>query len=505
MRAKRVRHALGIAIVLFWAAMMVLLARREQEARRPREAPPVDWQATAACSSGPGGKREEWLGVYLNGSKLGYAVNTTQPMAAGYRVAVRSHIILPVQGEMRAVDLDSSADIDSAHHLRTFDARMRSDLQDLHVQGKTEPGKLALTIETGGTKSTRTVPLSKPIVIPDAITQVLARQGKLRPNTLHKFEIFDPMSLAPGEATIAIKGMEKVAGVEKPVDALRAEIVYKGFHTTAWLTPEGDTLKEESSMGLTMVRQTREAAMQSAPISPSADLIMQVAIPTNIPIRHPRSTRLLRADLTGVDFENLTLATDNQKVENTETGQVEIRAEEPDPDQAPTLPVRAPGMAPYLAADAFVQSDAPAIKAAAKEAAGGETNSWKAAVAINKWVNHALKKSPTISVPSALDVLRTREGDCNEHTTLFVALARAQGIPAEICAGIVYVNDSFFYHAWPRVWVGRWVSMDPTFGQDVADATHIELVHGGLDRQAEIMRLVGRLHVRVISFEEKKR
>ena len=33
----------------------------------------------------------------------------------------------------------------------------------------------------------------------------------------------------------------------------------------------------------------------------------------------------------------------------------------------------------------------------------------------------------TISVPSAVQVLETLAGDCNEHTVLYVALARALG------------------------------------------------------------------------------
>ena len=44
-------------------------------------------------------------------------------------------------------------------------------------------------------------------------------------------------------------------------------------------------------------------------------------------------------------------------------------------------------------------------------------------------VNALLEKKPTVSLPSALEVLRTRVGDCNEHTALYVAMARAAGHP----------------------------------------------------------------------------
>ncbi len=44
-------------------------------------------------------------------------------------------------------------------------------------------------------------------------------------------------------------------------------------------------------------------------------------------------------------------------------------------------------------------------------------------------VNALLEKKPTVSLPSAREVLRTRVGDCNEHTALYVAMARAARHP----------------------------------------------------------------------------
>jgi transglutaminase-like putative cysteine protease len=110
-------------------------------------------------------------------------------------------------------------------------------------------------------------------------------------------------------------------------------------------------------------------------------------------------------------------------------------------------------------------------------------------------------RKPVVSIPSALEVLKQREGDCNEHTALYTALARAAGIPTRMAAGIVYLEKGFYYHAWPEVWLGRWTAVDPTFNQFPADATHIRFIAGGLDRQSEILRLVGKLKVEVLEYQ----
>ena len=122
-------------------------------------------------------------------------------------------------------------------------------------------------------------------------------------------------------------------------------------------------------------------------------------------------------------------------------------------------------------------------------------------------MNALLEKKPTVSLPSALEVLRTRVGDCNEHTALFVALARAAGIPARINVGLVAVRSAFYYHAWPEVYIaegkerGFWLPVDPTLNQFPADATHVRLARGGLDKQAAILPLIGRVKMTILDLQ----
>jgi hypothetical protein len=117
--------------------------------------------------------------------------------------------------------------------------------------------------------------------------------------------------------------------------------------------------------------------------------------------------------------------------------------------------------------------------------------------AANGWVHRRLEKEIALTVPSAVQVLERRRGDCNEHTVLYVALARSLGLPARTAVGVVHVNGSFYYHAWPEVWLGEWVAVDPTLGQFPADASHLRFLHGGLARQVELVRLIGRLRLEV--------
>ena len=87
-----------------------------------------------------------------------------------------------------------------------------------------------------------------------------------------------------------------------------------------------------------------------------------------------------------------------------------------------------------------------------------------------------------LTLYSASMVLEKRVGDCTEHTQLFIALARSVGIPAREVSGLAYMGDGyrcFVWHAWAEVALdGHWVQVDPTFGEPVADPTHIKLSCG---------------------------
>ena len=110
------------------------------------------------------------------------------------------------------------------------------------------------------------------------------------------------------------------------------------------------------------------------------------------------------------------------------------------------------------------------------------------------------------SLTSALEVLHTRVGDCNEHTALYVALARALDIPARVAVGLVHLHGAFYYHAWAEVYLeengrGLWLPVDPTLNEFPADATHIRLSRGGLEKQAAILGLIGRATLTFVDLE----
>jgi transglutaminase-like putative cysteine protease len=277
---------------------------------------------------------------------------------------------------------------------------------------------------------------------------------------------------------------------------------FSGVAGTSWITDVGEVVREESPIGMMVVRETAERAQAMAvPGRVQTDLLVASAIvPKGGPrIDDPTSVERLRVRLTGADaLSGPDQQGAGQSVEGDVFEIVDARKLVPSPlDDA---------AAAFTSPEPFLESDAPEIRAEVERALPGVVGERARAERLVRYVHSLVEKKPTVSLPSALEVLRTRVGDCNEHTALYVAMARAAGLPARIATGLVAIHSAFYYHAWAEVYVaeggrGLWLPVDPTLNQFPADATHIRLARGGLDRQAAILGLVGKAEMTVLALD----
>ncbi len=182
--------------------------------------------------------------------------------------------------------------------------------------------------------------------------------------------------------------------------------------------------------------------------------------------------------------------------------QVTVSARAPaaaQPEKDARRPVAAtPQLRDFLEPTPEIDADHPAIRDLAREAVGSTAGVFAASSRLAHLVYQRLDKVFGQSRDRASEVLRAGKGDCTEHALLFVALARAAGIPARGVHGLVYAEyddrvPALYWHAWAEVKDGDdWIAVDPTFDQPVADATHIALGRG---TQVDSVGLLGALAV----------
>ncbi len=450
------------------------------------------------------GSGAEWRGIYYRDEKIGFTVSQTIVKEDGFELEEDGRLQMSLLGATTAATLRTTARVDRAFALRSFEFSLDPGTGAIQVRGQVDGLRLQIAVTTpSGTRTEERV-LTEPLLLSLNMPRRLASEG-LRRGAHYQWMVFDPATLSNARVVVDVGARELVRIGGRPLPAFRVETEFSGIHTTSWVTDTGDVVREESPMGLITVRESPERARAMAvPFQIRKDLMDAAAVvpDTKRRIDDPRDVRMLRLRLDGMssaigssaDLQGVGQSVDGDIVELRETQSLK-----PGPSD--------PEAAKFLAPEAFIESDAPEIVAEAAIAVQGVTGSRARVERLTRYVNSILEKKPTVSLPSAREVLRTRVGDCNEHTALYVAMARALGIPARIAVGLVYVRGAFYYHAWPEVYVdegkdrGLWLAVDPTLNQFPADVTHLRLARGGLEKQAVILPLIGRLKMTVLDME----
>lgn len=480
------KKIISALILLFWFVMLGFLIERTY--LRPSSVIALD----AATEEGVRAT-DEWFGIYQQGAKIGYAHSKTIPEAETYHFVEESEMDILALGTVRSVKTTINSYTTMNFLLKYFDFTLQSDMTTMTIKGAVLGKKLVLDITTGGQTRTEKIQLASPPYLSPNIKPAILLLG-LETGKTYRFPLFNPATMSTEEATVFIESKEllKIGNTQQTVYKLKES--FQGMEALSWVTQDGETIKEESPLGYVLLRENMAEAKKRSAGGPVVDVISLVMIPSD-PIKDPARTTYLKARLKDVPLQGFQLDGDRQMLQGDV---IEIRTQ--DYPTAYSLPYTGKEEAEYLLPNVLIQSDDKRIMQQAAKILAGEKNAHEAAWKLNDWVFSSLNKKPVISIPSALEILKQREGDCNEHTALYTALARASGIPTRMAAGIVYMGGGFYYHAWPEVWLGHWMAVDPTFNQFPADATHIRFVTGNLDKQADIVKLVGKLKVEILEY-----
>lgn len=489
---RRVTRPLSYVALVAWVACMGVLLHRAYLQASP---------ANLATDLARYGTEAEWRGVYYRGEKVGFTVGQIVPVDGGFELQEDGRLQMSLLGATTPAAIRTTARVDQAFQLRSFDFSLDPGTGPLALSGTVDGLTLTVTIRSAGSERTETRTLKEPPALMLNMARRLASAG-LKAGATHELMVFDPATLSNQPVKVRVHDREIVAASGRPLPAFKVDLAYSGLTTTAWITDTGAIVREESPLGLMSVRETPEQARQMAVSARVRSDMLQAAaiVPTlRVPVTEPTDVVRLKVEFSGVDLAGFDFAGATQRM----TGAV---LDVTDPRTLTAGPAD-PSRLRYLQPETLIESDDPEIIEQARRIVGGATDARTKAERLVREVNAMLDKKPTVSLPSAKEVLRTKVGDCNEHTALYVAMARAAGLPARINVGLAMVRGAFYYHAWPEVWIddgpsrGYWLPVDPTFNQFPADATHLRLLQGGLDRQTAILPLIGQLKLTVLEAE----
>ena len=241
-------------------------------------------------------------------------------------------------------------------------------------------------------------------------------------------------------------------------------------------------------------------SVQSLHLTPRRDA-SQRAIEWNITAPGRRQEQI---DAHGNVAHLLTIDSPHREIHILVRGVVETSDTESRQDDGPLSPLA------YLAPTALTAPNED-IKAFALQALAAAKDPRARAEALAQAVHRAVRYKPGTSdvQDSAAMVFKSGEGVCQDHAHVYLASARAVGMPARYVSGYLYTGDASdaASHAWVDVWLGAdlgWQSLDVTHqcpavrtycrlavGRDYLDAAPVRGVrHGGSGEKMEAKVLV---------------
>jgi hypothetical protein len=470
---------------------------------------------------------ESWMGIYMEGIKVGYSHNKESVFSEEGETFTRSSSEswmrvsrlggAPVEIASSQESLYRSEEIPVEVVIRT-----KMSESEIVISAKIQEDKILFSM---GEKLIKELAYSEKFYLGIPVEKII-REGDLKPGKTFTFRILDPLSRSIKESSFQVIGREDVLVLGEKLNLWHVRTEMTSIIPVVvdeWMDDEGviwKSISRASFMTTTSIRMPKKKAMETS--EENLDIAFSTILHSNVLFENPRQVRKVTYKLSGVPAESIknfpyddgsqVLLESHQDFSIVQTVSQIFREEE-----AIAFPVTEEKFQEYLEPTSFCQSNDSEIVKMAQDIVGEEKNAWKAAKRIALWVAREMTPNYDVGFATAAEILKNREGDCSEHTVMAVALCRAVGIPARAAVGIMYADGIFAYHMWPEVYVGRWIGLDAKWiaedketGEFYTDATHLKFGRSSLDEKIfeemvqAISEIIGNLQIEIIDYHQGK-
>jgi hypothetical protein len=470
---------------------------------------------------------ETWMGVYMQGVKVGYSHNKEFGLVKDGKTFQKSiqeswMRVSRMGGDPVEISTSQDALYDPERNPVETTIRTKLSLSETVIKAEVKSNRIVFL---SGDKITKELPYTEKFYFGVPFEVIIEEEG-LSAGMEYTFNILEPLTQSLIDISFKVLQKESVLILGEHMSLWHVRTTMTEIFPIVideWIDEEGEVWKSISDAGFlhtTSIRMPKEKALEMS--DQNLDIAFSVLIESNVEFVFPQEIKKITYKVSGIPVEKIKgLPFDgaSQRLLEVKEDHALIQTQSLvfTEKKAIPFPVEGEEFTKYLASTTFCQSDDIEVRRIAKDIVGDERNSWVAAKKIAEWVSLEMEPNYDVGFASAKEVLENREGDCSEHTVLMVALCRSVGIPARAAVGVMYGQGIFAYHMWSEVYVGGWVGLDAKWltvdkqsGEYYTDATHFKLGISALDEgifqemgQA-MSEVIGKLKLEVMEYSEDK-
>ncbi len=478
--------------------------------------------------------KETWDAVYIEGAKAGYFQTTTREIERDGQKFLACNQAMRIgvkrEGQVVTLRIDNGDEETPDGKVVGVSMTQYAGAGKLAQTGRVEDGQLILRTSAGG--EVRKTPWDGSVI--GLVRQEhIFQEKKVKPGDHFSYASYEPTLQVVATMQVTVKEPEEVDVLEAhgtkaervKKKLVRVEVVPDKVKVdgrplqlpgmTGWLDDHLQIIRSETNqegLGRFTVFRTTQAVAEEEGAAPALlpDLLINNLIPLNRTIPHPATAKevVYHIHLKGDDDPTDAFSQDaRQKAMNIDGEAFDLRVRAVR-DPLETTDGKGPG-AEFLKSTYFLDSGNDEIKALATKIVGDETDPWRMAQRIEKWVHEHMKVSTAIDYIPASHTVADLRGDCRQYAMLTAALCRAAKLPARTALGLVYDKDAakgpvLAFHMWTEVWVqGQWMGIDAVWGEGGVGADHIKITdHSWSDTKTlaplgAVTRVMGKIQVEV--------
>lgn len=464
---------------------------------------------------------EEWMEIYLSGSKIGYAHYSLIRKDDLIHSMMKTRMQFSRGSMTLKLETDQGTVESIKGQPRKFSMRTMMAGIPVVTIGEIAEGKVSVSTRQLEMTKKREYDWPMGALMTWGVNRETMQRG-LAPGNLYTLDVYSPdMHLnktVSSRVEVGDREIINYRGKEQRASKLITTVSLDlgDIITYSWIDEKGVTIKSSLDFGGMQVLMFATDESTALTDFVPADLFTHTLLTLDQPIPDDAKAVIYRLSQKNKQLNPLLLPTTNcQKVLEYNDLDILIRVGPRDEKEKNVQmeKSRLDDQSSFLNSNSYISTDDAELIDIANGIAGIATEKSNLAGQLRDFTTRFITdKTLSVGFATASEVARNPSGDCTEHAVFLAALGRIRGIPSRVASGLAYIpeylgkKNVLGYHMWTQFYLdGQWIDYDAALKASACSPTRIAVYTSSLednnmaDFAFALMDMIGQIDVSINS------